>query len=198
MKKSKVVLNVSGLSAGEINNFADSIYTKLIGNTNFTLLGSYLTALSAANTSFKTAIVASKDGTKLNTSTLHDAQYDVKRILAIIVATVNYEANGNETILISSGLDLRNYTPPTAKSFNAKQGKLSGSVDVEINSYGTAAYVWEMSTDPISSWTQVALTTLSKTTITGLTPGLKYWFKVSVTKGSELKAKSDPYMVHVV
>ena len=100
--------------------------------------------------------------------------------------------------MLTSGFNLKTIAPKSSKSFIAKQGKLSGTVYLEINSYGIAAYAWEMSTDPISTWTPVGLTTLSKTIVTGLTPGVKYWFRVSVTKGKGIAAVSDPYTIMVI
>ena len=79
-----------------------------------------------------------------------------------------------------------------------KQGVLSGTVWLETGSGSRVAYKWEMSPDPIGNWVQVDVATLSKTTITGLNPGLKYWFSVALVTSKGTKNYSDPYMVHVI
>lgn len=199
MKTPTIALNFSGLNAQDIALRGETVYNNLIGNVNFTSCAAYLPTLTTEVAALKAAIIIAKDeGTKAETSAVYDAEKKVKRVLKVISAVITFEAAGNETKLLTSGFELRAYTPPTPKSFNAKQGKLSGTVDLEINSYGAAAYAWEISADPISTWNPIALSTVSKTTVTGLTPGIKYWFRVSVTKGNAKLATSDPYFIIVV
>ena len=198
MTTARVALGYKGLNATELTNYTDTIYTSINGNTNFTALAGFIPLLFTANGKLKTAITNLKPGDKVTTSTLHDTEREVRRLLRVIAAIVEFESNGNETLILSSGYSLRAITLPSTKNFNAKQGVLSGTVDLEINSYGSAAYVWEISPDPIGTWSPIALTTVSKTTVSALTPGVKYWFRVSITKGTTKLATSDPYMVHVV
>ncbi len=86
-----------------------------------------------------------------------------------------------------------------ASSFSAVQGLQSGSVDVSSPS-GGAAYIWEYTADPIveNNWLIAATTTQSGFTINGLTPGLKYWFRVALVTSAGQQPFCNPVMVHVV
>jgi len=198
MKTAHVALGYKGLAASNLANFAETIYNGINGNINFTIASTFAPALLTATNLLKTAVSALKPGDKVTTSTLHDAEKDVKRNLRAIAALVDFESNGNETTILSSGFSLRTFALPSLKLFTAKQGKLSGTVDLDTNSASNTAYVWEMSPDPIGLWTQLEITTLSKTTIIGLTPGVKYWFRVALITSKGKGDYSDPYMVHVV
>lgn len=199
MNTSEVALNTSGLNASEIAVKGNTVYTNLNGNTNFTSCVPYLPILLGEVAVLEGAITIAKDeGTKAETSAERAATKKVKRTLKVIAALVNYEANGDETKLLTSGFDLKVITPPSPKTFNAKQGKVSGTVDLEVKSARNSAYMWEMSTDPIGAWTQIEVTVKSKTTVVGLTPGTKYWFRVALITGSGKNNYSDPHFVMVV
>jgi len=44
----------------------------------------------------------------------------------------------------------------------------------------------------------VAASTVSKVTVSGLTPGVCLWGKVIISKGNKVVATSDPYYIMVV
>ncbi len=199
MKTSEIAYKFIGLDASGLAVKGQSIHDNLNANSNYPSCAAFLPNLqSAINTLTASITAGGSNPTPAQTGASHAAVYQLKRNLKVIGGLVNWDANGNEAILLTSGFDLKTITPKSPKSFNVKQGKLSGTVDLEINSYGNAAYVWEMSADPIGAWAKVDLTTLSKTTITGLTPGTKLWFRVSVTKGKTVAVISDPFTIMVV
>lgn len=199
MKTSTIAFKYTGLDASGLAVKAQSIYDSLNGNNSYPSSVAFLPILQT-NTSVLTSAVTAGGTipTPAQTGAIHAAVREVKRVLKVIGALVNWDADGNEAVLLTSGFDLKTYTPPSPKSFKAVLGKLSGEIDLLINSYGAAAYFWQMSTDPNDSWKQVDLTTVSKTTIKGLTPGTKLWFRVSITKGSKVILVSDPYTIMVV
>jgi hypothetical protein len=198
MKTVKVIAYPIGLSDADLAIFSQSIYSYINGNINFGSLGAWLTQLSVANTKLNNALLAQKPGDKTSTSLLHAAAIEAKRILRALAANVEFISNNDEVIALSSGYSLKKPSLRDAKTFNAKQGIITGSVDLEINSYGTAAYMWEMSADPISTWSQIEITVKSKTTVTGLVAGTKYWFRVAVITSKGKNDYTDPHMVHVI
>lgn len=187
-----------GLNPSELITYSNGIYTTLNGNINFPSAAPFVALLLTANTALIAAVAAAKPGDKTSTSAMHDAENNVKRNLRALGALVDFEADGDETKILSSGFDLKTFTPPTPKSFTIKLGKLSGTVDMEINSFGAAAYKWLTSPDPIGVWTEVALTTVSKVTVSNVKPGLGMWGKVIVSKGTKIIATSDPYYIMAV
>ena len=199
MNIAELALNYKNLTASQIAIKGSNVYDHLNGNTNFTSCTAYLPILLGEVAILQAAITDAEDeGTKMETSAERAAEKKVKRTLKVIAAVVTYEANGDEVKLLSSGFDLKTFTPPGPKSFNAKQGKVSGTVNLEAKSFGNAAYMWEMSPDPIATWTQLVVTTISKTTVISLTPGVKYWFRVAVITSKGKNDYSDPHFVMVV
>ncbi len=201
MKTKQIAFNYASLDASGLAVKGQSIHDSLISNSYYPSCVPFISILQTNVTALTSTITAGGNTpTPAQTSAIHTAQKDVKNILRVIGGLVNWDGNGNETILLTSGFDLKNYSPPNPKTFKAKLGKLSGEVDLEINSNGNAAYYWEITNDPIgiTTWAKASLTTTSKTTITGLTPGTKFWFRVSITKSNKVVVVSDPYTIMVV
>ncbi len=198
METVKIIAVPRDMSDADLVIYSQNIHTSTSGSTVFSSTSAVLSNLLTANTNLNVALLAQKPGDKVTTSNLRAASKEVKRLLRLLAANVEFISNNNEATALSSGFSIKKPIVRDAKTFNAKQGKMSGTVDLEINSYGTAAYVWEMSTDPIGTWTQLEITVKSKTTVTALTTGTKYWFRVAVITSSGKNDYTDPHMVHVV
>ena len=198
METVKIIAVPRDMSDADLVIYSQNIHTSTSGSTVFSSTSAVLSNLLTANTNLNSALLAQKPGDKVTTSNLRAASKEVKRLLRLLAANVEFISNNNEATALSSGFSIKKPIVRDAKTFNAKQGKISGTVDLEINSYGTAAYVWEMSTDPIGTWTQLEITVKSKTSVTGLTTGTKYWFRVAVITSSGKNDYTDPHMVHVV
>ena len=198
METVKIIAVPRDMSDADLVIYSQNIHTSISGSTVFSSTSAVLSNLLTANTNLNSALLAQKPGDKVTTSNLRAASKEVKRLLRLLAANVEFISNNNEATALSSGFSIKKPIVRDAKTFNAKQGKISGTVDLEINSYGTGAYVWEMSTDPIGTWTQLEITVKSKTSVTGLTTGTKYWFRVAVITSSGKNDYSDPHMVHVV
>jgi len=201
MKKAKAIANLKGLKPSELKIKGQVVKDGITGNTALPHCVPYATELQTKVGTLDTAITAGgTTPSELQKVAIIAAEDAIKLFLNFICAGVNVDGNGDETILLSSGFELKTYSPASPKSFIAKLGKLSGEIFLEINSYGAAAYYWEMTTDPIgaTAWVKADLTTTSKTIIKGLTPGTKLWFRVSITKSNKVVVVSDPYTIMVV
>ena len=198
MNTIKVLAYPKNISDADLIIYSQGIKTSVSANTSFSSLNPYLTSLQTANVNLNAALLAQKPGNKTSTSTLHSASNEVKRNLRVVASNVEFICNNNEAMILSSGFSIKKPSVRDAKSFNAKQGKTTGTVDLEINSYGNAAYQWEMSPDPIGIWSPLDVTVKSKTTVTNLVPGTKYWFRVAVIVSSGKTDYTDPHMVHVI
>jgi len=55
-------------------------------------------------------------------------------------------------------------------------------------------YIWQVCSDPMTeaNWRQVDVITASKTTVTDLTSGTKYWFRVAAKASGAQGPWSDP------
>ena len=197
MNQVKLVLHTENLDPNGIDVFANTIKMALTGNTNFPISQTYLPALATARTDLHNAITeASPSPLKIKSKVKK-----VVKLLMFIKANAEYEANDDELKAITSGFAIKQTVAQKPKVFNATQGQLSGTVNLESPYAGShAGYVWEMIIDPINqnTWQQIKVTNNAAYTVTGLTPGVKYWFRVKAIIKDEDQAYTDPHMVHVV
>ena len=97
---------------------------------------------------------------------------------------VNRIAKGNATIILSSGFNVSKQ--PGARKildFAIKAGKHSGEVSLKhVAPRGRYACVWQYCEDALlkeNKWSHADVTLKSQTTIKGLKPISKYWFRVA-------------------
>lgn len=200
MKKVIVALNYNSMSAIEKTVFADKVISAMTGNTALPSPYPTVATLSATNANLKAAIAAASLGGINTTATEHEKEAVLERTLKAIAGYVEYEANNNEAIVLSSGYNVKQTAGKVIKGFNVTQGALSGTALLETKNIGNCSFVWALCLDPLSAnaWEQQKITLQSKTTITGLTPGVKYWFRVALITKDGQQSWSDPYMLLVV
>ncbi len=89
-------------------------------------------------------------------------------------------------IIRSAGMDVKQAGSHSKTDFEVLHGNVSGSANLVVKAIARrASYKWQMSTDG-KTWTDLPVTLTSKTTVTGLTPGLTYYFRYNgVTKNGE-------------
>jgi hypothetical protein len=200
MKIVQVSLGFKRLSAALLAIFCQSILTAMTNNSNFTNPYPVLGLLQTALTTLNAAIAAQHPGNKLSTEAVTTAKREVNRILEALAGYVQFESNTDVMKALSSGFNLKQAISYTGGNvFTATQGAASGSVDLGSPAIG-GAYNWEFTPDPLvaGNWQSAATTILTSYTVTGLTPGLKYWFRVAPVTSQGQQAFSDPIMVHVI
>jgi hypothetical protein len=200
MKSVQVSRGSVRLNALLLAVFGQSVVTAMTNNSNFLnpypVLGLLQTALGILNA----AIAAQHPGNKLSTEAVKAAKMEVNRILKALAAYVEFESNTDVLKAMSSGFNLvQGANHSGGNIFSATQGVLSGTVDLSSPAIG-GAYAWEFTLDPIiaANWQSATTTILASYTITGLTPGLKYWFRVAAITNEGQQPFCDPIMVHVI
>jgi hypothetical protein len=196
MKRVKLSLNYKGLDHSGKKVYANLILTNLTGNANYPNPSPSLAVLQTAIADLDAAINASKP----NIITINSKEVFLEKVLYALKAHVELECNEDEDKAVSSGFELRQGGGTKPKVFSAKQGKLSGGVDLECAYQKNAAYVWEYINDPINqnTWVQFKVTNNTNTTLSNLIVGNKYWFRVKAIVKDEEQTYTDPHMVHVV
>lgn len=200
MKKITVVSNFNGLNAAERQITGEHIYNSMLLNPHFPNPYPNLGLLQLANSVLQTALVNEKPGDKESTSLVHDCMREQYRVIRALAGYVEFESNNNATIALSSGFSLKEDKPAVAKTFNAKQGLQSGTVDLITKSSGKSSYIWEYATsaDDNADWKQAGVSMQSHFTVTGLKPAVKYWFRVAPVTKKGQQPYSDPYGVLVI
>jgi Fibronectin type III domain len=118
-----------------------------------------------------------------------------------LASFVNAASGGKEEVILSAGMDVRtaavpsNFVPDAPNTITPTMGDHEGEIDLAWNAkQGAQSYIVQSSPNPPKddSWTQVAVVTASKCTITGLTSGTKYWFRVAAVGSGGQSGWSDP------
>ena len=198
MQNVTLIAYAKNLSDNELKLHGQHIHNAMLGNSNFSNPSPTLAQLQSVIIDLNTAIINQRPGDKASTSVVQAAMAELKRYLKALAAYVQFTANNDAAIALSSGFSLKQSFVRTAQNFNAKQGNLSGTVKLETEAGNRVAYIWEISPDPIDTWKIAAITTKSKVVIKDLTPGKKYWFRVAIVNNKGTQPYSEVHMVHVV
>jgi hypothetical protein len=169
--------------------FAQKVEQKLTNNTNFPNVGTVVTDLTAARTTY--SAVLTTNGTQKD---MGDACSSARRALIdklsnakVFVNGVAQQAPPDQALAIieSSGFRCRKVIVRTQLPIEVKYGGLSGAVLlVALGAGRSAVYYFQVSTDQ-KTWTACPNVMKCKTTLAGLTVGTTCYFRVQVqtTKG---------------
>lgn len=199
----KVKLALRDLTIPEKVQLDRQIVTAMTGNANFATpaptLASITTAVDALEAAFNVAQAArleAKQKTELQTTAEQQADALVTQLATYVEGT----SAGDAAKIQSAGMDVRaDGAPigdlPAPAGLASTAGDNDGEVDLDWDSVrGAKSYVMEKSPDPITatSWQQASLVTKSKGTVSGLTSGTKYWFRVAAIGTSGQSPWSGP------
>ncbi|HEX8653509.1 MAG TPA: fibronectin type III domain-containing protein [Pyrinomonadaceae bacterium] len=138
---------------------------------------------------------------KQRTAILEEKVDTLDDAMTRLASFVNAASGGKENIILSAGMDVRtpatssNFVPDTPNTITPTMGDHEGEIDLVWNAKQSAqSYIVQSSPNPPKddSWTQVAVVTASKHTVTGLTSGSKYWFRVAAVGSGGQSAWSNP------
>ena len=114
----------------------------------------------------------------------------LKLLLKSLVSYVEGIANADPVnaveIAQSSGIPEKKAAVHTPKTFSAKLGKVKGSVMLNTKAVKGGVYIYQMTTDPnnAASWVTLVSDKVVKFTKSGLTSGVRYYFRVAVVSRS--------------
>ena len=199
----KVKLPSSTLSDAAMLEFARAHILDMTGNANFTTpvpdAAAYLAGANALETTL-TAMhnaEAAAHQAVLEKNAARQAIDDFTRQRGNYVDGV---ANGDAIKIASSGFATKAAAAPVGipdqpHNFSASIGDMSGTMDVAWDRVrGASSYMIQKCPDPQNdaNWTFAGVSTKSSATISGLTPGTKYWFRVAAVGAAGQSAWSDP------
>lgn len=199
MNKKKTSLKLAKRSVSDKVEYARSIVAAMTGNLKFPTPSPSLSAVSSAATNLENAIAAAMDGGRSKTAAMHAKEKLLDDLLTQLAHYVDSISNGDESIILSSGINssadrIAPQLPEAPVNLSSAIGKDEGIIDLKWGKVkGARIYVVEQcdnvadlqnravgSTTPALNvmWKQIGLITKTKLTITGLTSGLKYAFRV--------------------
>jgi hypothetical protein len=202
---SKIKLNLKGLSIPEKVARARQIVTALTGNADFAspqpALADVTASINALETAYNEAQVARQEA-KAKTSAQGQKEEEVGHILSQLASYIDSASGGDETKIKNAGLDVRSTsgasvsggsTAPAA--LEATASDYDGQIDLRWERVEKAkSYLIERSPDPPTgtSWSPAAVVTKARASVSGLTSGTKYWFRVAAVNTGGQSAWSDP------
>ncbi|MCX7083325.1 MAG: fibronectin type III domain-containing protein [Methylococcales bacterium] len=185
MKIAKVLLGFIKYSIAEKLPFYRNIVAKFISNPVFASSDMTPAALTAALDSFEASIIAARDGGHTPIAIMHDNEHIVDKLFRNAAHYVDKIADGDETIILSSGFQVSNQPkihqkPPLA----AFDGDHSGEVNLYAKAIDKAgSYKWEYVEGPVpadeSAWIPITTTTSAHHTVSGLKVGVIHQFRVA-------------------
>jgi hypothetical protein len=190
MAKAKVKVGIRGLSTTQLVALARNVVTNSTGKATLPGVQAELPGLTTAANDAETAEqdqTAKQQVAQTATSTAHDKVVILVDKVNRAGAKVDLDADGNPTIILESGFAVAGTpTPagpmPQVPGLAATSGDLGSTADLVwqpvANNHG---YIIDATTTPTNaaSWQRVANSSASKVTVTGLTAGTKYFFRVA-------------------
>ncbi len=194
MKMATLKKGTSRLTPTGMVDKARLVEKRMADNAAFPTPIPTLTSIADARVALEVAITAAMDGGRTATAIRRHRFKELKQLLDQLAGYVSSVAEGNELAILSSGFEVRRNGPPAAEP-SAPKG-LAATLSVHP---GKAELSWEpvkeaatyhvqvnrISPDEASAWELIAVTTRSRSSITGLASAKVHWFRVAAigTKG---------------
>jgi hypothetical protein len=203
-RMAKVRTNASKMSLSQLQAAVGNVITKMTGNANFATPNPPLATMSSllADSQTKAAAYVAAVNAAEQVMTERDL---AKKALAdayeLLAAYVQNQSAGDEVVILSSGYDVRGTPIPVGPigqvlNLSVTEGDGPGMLDTQWDpTKGATGYEVALTTgaDPATAtYTQVALPTGSKTTLTGQTSGTRVWIKVRAIGSEGPGPWSDP------
>jgi len=185
----KVKLDFSHLSLAEKVIRAQQVVAGLTNNPTFQTPHPPLAQITASVEAVQTVLVevqSLRQAARAKTAEQNELEATLNKQMSQLAAYIESITGGDETLILKAGFSVREAATagdtdaPTGLS--ASEGDHDGEIDLHWNRVGRArSYVIERSADPPSdsSWTHEKIVTSSSATISGLTRGTTYWFRVA-------------------
>lgn len=184
-------------SDAKLSQKASFIITKITGNSNFPTPNPTLAAMQTALTEFDEAVDAAltRDSDAVNTK--NEKREALIDLLHLLTYYVLYTAQGNRTIAETSGLKFAKNPSPAPEITKPTNLKVVvsdqiGAMDMSSDAVkGSVAYMHQYTDDAtLKNWTTITCTK-RKCTVTGLTPGVTYYWRMGVVGTKDQVLYSD-------
>lgn len=186
----RIRLNLRNLSVTEKIARGRQIVTAMTNNPSFASpnppLSDVTTALDDLEKAFA-SVQAARSEVATRTTTQDNASATLDQKLTQLAGYVESVAGKDDSLITSAGMETKASrsapTVPTApQGVSATAGEHEGEINLVWRPISNArSYVLEYSLDPATpnSWTHAGVATAANKTITGLTSGKRYWFRVA-------------------
>jgi hypothetical protein len=185
-KKKLVALSTSKLTTTQIIANAQHYVGQMTGNAHFPTpnpaLALITTQADATQKAYDTSLTRIRGSAGIMHTELKKLTIDLKLLAAYVENVANADPDNAESIINQAGMMVKKPSVRKPKTFSADPGKAPGSVLLNTKAEKGGVYLYEMTTDPntASSWTVISTDNKVKFTKTGLSSGIRYYFRVAV------------------
>jgi len=186
----RVKLNLKNLSVTDTIAKGRRIVEAMTNNESFPNPSPPMTEVSAAVDDLEkafAAVQAAKSEVATRVGVQDNAHTKLDQILTQLAGYVESVAGKDETLIISAGMETRSSpsspsVPSPPQGLSASAGDHEGQIELWWKAVPNArSYKIEASNDPATptSWTHTAIVASASKTISDLTSGKRYWFRVA-------------------
>ena len=186
----RVRLNLKNLTVTDKIARARQIITAMTDHSSFPnpspALSDVKTAVDELEKTFA-LVQSARSEVATRVSTQETAEAKVDEVLTQLASYVESIAGKNESLITSAGMDTKarpspSSVPEVPQSLSATAGDHEGEIDLSWKAVPKArSYTIETSLDPATatSWTHIGIATSASKTVSNLTSGKRYWFRVA-------------------
>lgn len=163
--------------------FTRNVITLMTGNAQYPTPSPSLTVITTAVNALETAVHDALDGGKIAIATRNAARAEMLSLLRQLAAYVTGNCNADLVALLGSGFEaVKAPSPvgvlPAPENLRLSITGISGELYLRFDRvYNAANYSVQVATTPDGPWEDRDLSTSTRVTITGLTPGKVYWVR---------------------
>jgi hypothetical protein len=160
-----------------------SVLKAMKGSTNFSNAGPAIAAAESGLDMLQTLAAGPKSlgGAAAVQKQLRVCRGLFDALKGIVQQAADSDVANAEAIIKSASMGVKKRPAPKVKAeLEVKYGNVSGMALLIAKSFGRASYLWQMSTDGLN-WSPLPMTLRANTAVHGLTPGVKYFFRLKVT-----------------
>jgi hypothetical protein len=198
----KVKLDFKRLPLAEKIIKTRQVVTNLTGNADFPTPNPPLAHITATVDALEAKVVetqAARQAARALTAEQGKMEDTLDKEMAEIGAYIETTSGGDEKKILAAGVGVRASAATHDISVPAALSLTEGDHNRELKAHwdrvdNSRSYVPERSPDPPTetSWVHEKVVTTSSTTISGLTSGVRYWFRVAAIGSSGQSGWSDP------
>lgn len=183
------------------------IVSNMTGNAAFPTPTPALADITAAVNELEVIYNESRGRDKVKVALMRIKQKELLNLIGSLAGYVQSVSGGDETIILSSGFDVRKAPQPLGpvtapKDLEVLQGSVSNALLARWKSVeGAVAYVVEISSDPTpedKTFSPIGVTTKARFQVENLNSGERYWIRTAAIGKSGISSFSDPYRQRVM
>ena len=205
MKRDRIVLDFVRIPVAQKVEFTRNVIAKVRNNPKLANPDVKVEDLEAKADLLEARSVAALGGGKEATALMHQTEEELDDMLRKMARYVDRIADGDNTIILSSGFNLAKQPSPAVRpDFSVELGEKSGSVTIRRQAVdGAKSYIWQHCTGETpaaneSDWTTAQVTSKASVELSGLTSKTTYWFRSAVVTTTGTSAYNSPVMQVVI